>query len=201
MASLQVAPSEVTWKRGVDVLCLGGTKNGMAVGDCVVFFNRELGQEFEYRCKQAGQLASKMRFLSAPWVGMLTDEAWLKNAGHANQMAKLLSSGLEKLGIRIAAPVESNAVFADFSVEQTVSLRERGWIFYEFDGIATPRLMCSWKTTPEEVDAFLTDRVAAAAPIIPCYRSPVLPICVLLITLTYEQPGTTITRLPTLPKF
>ena len=157
MATLQVAPSEVTWKRGVDVLCLGGTKNGMAVGDCVVFFNRELGQEFEYRCKQAGQLASKMRFLSAPWVGMLTDEAWLKNAGHANQMAKLLSSGLEKLGIRIAAPVESNAVFADFSVEQTVSLRERGWIFYEFDGIATPRLMCSWKTTPEEVDAFLTD--------------------------------------------
>lgn len=61
----------MTWEAGVDVLCFGGTKNGSPVGDAVVFFNRELAHEFDYRCKQSGQLASKMRFLSAPWVGML----------------------------------------------------------------------------------------------------------------------------------
>ena len=157
IATLGVAPSEITWKCGIDVLCLGGTKNGMAVGDCVVFFNHDLGQEFEYRCKQAGQLASKMRFLSAPWVGLLSDHVWLNNATHANRMAKTLASGLEALGIRIAAPVESNAVFADLSPEQTAVMRGLGWIFYEFDGIGTPRLMCSWKTTEAEIDAFLTD--------------------------------------------
>ena len=157
IATLGVAPSEMTWKRGVDVLSLGGTKNGMAVGDCVVFFNRELGKEFEYRCKQAGQLASKMRFLSAPWVGLLTDDTWLRNAQHANAMAQRLATGLQQLGVRIAAPVESNAVFADLTNDQTAAIRQLGWIFYEFDGIGTPRLMCSWKTTDAELDAFLSD--------------------------------------------
>ena len=74
------APKEITWQAGVDVLCFGGTKNGMAAGEAVVFFNRELAREFDYRCKQAGQLASKMRFLAAPWVGMLRDGAWLRHA-------------------------------------------------------------------------------------------------------------------------
>jgi threonine aldolase len=80
VASLGVGPKEITWQAGVDVLCFGGTKNGTHVGDAVVFFNRELAQEFEYRCKQSGQLCSKMRFLAAPWVGMLKDGAWLRHA-------------------------------------------------------------------------------------------------------------------------
>src|ERR1043165_8076456 len=71
VASLNIAPKEITWRAGVDVLCFGGTKNGTHVGDAVVFFNLDLADEFAYRCKQAGQLASKMRFMSAPWVGML----------------------------------------------------------------------------------------------------------------------------------
>ncbi len=66
VASLGVAPKEITWQAGVDVLCFGGTKNGTAVGDAVVFFNPMLAKEFDFRCKQAGQLASKMRFLSMP---------------------------------------------------------------------------------------------------------------------------------------
>lgn len=73
VAALDVAPAEITWKAGVDVLCFGGTKNGIAIGEAVVFFNLEAAREFDYRCKQGGQLASKMRFLSAPWVGMLRD--------------------------------------------------------------------------------------------------------------------------------
>src|SRR6266540_196291 len=84
VASLGLKPKEITGQAGVDVLCFGGTKNGTHVGDAVVFFNRELAQEFDYRCKQAGQLASKMRYLSAPWVGMLKDGAWLRHAANAN---------------------------------------------------------------------------------------------------------------------
>jgi threonine aldolase len=83
-ASLGCSPAEMTWKAGVDLLCFGGTKNGMAVGEAVIFFDRELAADFDYRCKQAGQLASKMRFLAAPWVGMLEGGAWLNNAAHAN---------------------------------------------------------------------------------------------------------------------
>lgn len=158
VATLGIAPKELTWKRGVDVLCFGGTKNGMAVGDCVVFFDRELSKEFEYRCKQAGQLASKMRYLAAPWVGMLSTDAWLENARHANEMATQLSqklAGIEQ--VRIACPVQSNAVFVDFPANVTSFLREKGWVFYNFIGIQTSRLMCSWATTAEEVEAFVAD--------------------------------------------
>ena len=70
-AFLGCSPAELSWKAGVDVLCFGGTKNGMAVGEAILFFNRDLAGDFDYRCKQAGQLASKMRFLAAPWVGVL----------------------------------------------------------------------------------------------------------------------------------
>jgi threonine aldolase len=100
VASLGCAPKEITWQAGVDVLCFGGTKNGMAVGEAVVFFNRELAHEFEYRCKQAGQLCSKMRFLSAPWVGMLKDGAWLRHAQHANAMAAYLEESLSSFRAR-----------------------------------------------------------------------------------------------------
>ena len=92
-------------RSGVDVLCFRATKNGMAVGEAVVFFNRAMAHEFEYRCKQAGQLASKMRFLSAPWVGLLENGAWLKHASHANAMAALSESKLRQLeGVRIVFP-------------------------------------------------------------------------------------------------
>ena len=87
-------PAELTWKSGVDVLCFGGTKNGMAVGEAILFFDRKLAEDFDYRCKQAGQLASKMRFLAAPWVGMLESGAWLRNAAHANACARYLADQL-----------------------------------------------------------------------------------------------------------
>src|SRR5207253_23516 len=113
VVALGLTPKEVTWQSGVDVLCFGGTKNGIAIGEAVVFFNPELAREFDYRCKQGGQLASKMRFLSAPWVGMLQDGAWLRHAQHANAMAKRLETALRQLPeIQIAYPVESNGVFA-----------------------------------------------------------------------------------------
>jgi threonine aldolase len=159
VVALGAKPKEFTWELGVDVLCLGGTKNGIGVGEAVVFFNTELAREFEYRCKQGGQLASKMRFLSAPWVGMLKDGAWLRHAGHANTMAQRLEKALQEWPqIEIAYPVQSNGVFAKMSPKIVQGLHERGWKFYT--GVVTPdesRLMCSWDTTPEDVDAFAAD--------------------------------------------
>jgi len=163
VANLNVSPKDITWKVGVDVLCFGGTKNGMAVGDCVVFFRKELAEEFEYRCKQAGQLASKMRFLSAPWVGLLSDDVWLKNATHANAMASKLASQLEQIpGVKIMFPVEANAVFAQLPEQMEADLREHGWQFYNFIGAGGSRLMCSWDTQKEDVEQFVADCRAAA---------------------------------------
>jgi threonine aldolase len=158
VASLGVAPKEITWQAGVDVLCFGGTKNGSAVGDAVVFFNTDLAREFEYRCKQAGQLASKMRFLSAPWVGMLQDGAWLRHARHANDMAASLEQALRPLPqVKILFPRQVNSVFAELPLPVIDGLRERGWLFYTFIGQGGCRLMCAWDTTEADVKAFVAD--------------------------------------------
>lgn len=152
VASLDVSPSEITWKAGVDVLCMGGAKNGMAIGEAVVFFDRELASEFDYRCKQAGQLASKMRFISAPWIEMLKSGAWLKNARHANDSAALLEQKLSEIdGLKIMYPRQANSVFVEMSEEATTILRAAGWHFYSFIGSGGARFMCSWQTTPDDV--------------------------------------------------
>jgi len=152
VVSLDLSPADITWRVGVDVLCLGGAKNGMAVGEAVVFFDRELASEFEYRCKQAGQLASKMRFISAPWIGLLKGGAWLKNARHANDCAALLEQELaEIIGVRIMYPRQANSVFVEMPEIAVNRLRAAGWHFYSFIGSGGARFMCSWQTTREDV--------------------------------------------------
>ena len=158
VASLGVRPKEITWQAGVDVLCFGGTKNGTHVGDAVVFFNRDLAHEFDYRCKQAGQLCSKMRFLAAPWVGMLKDGAWLRHAAHANAMARRLNDALSKVPeARILFPSQANSVFAELPPYVIHALRQAGWKFYTFIGQGGCRLMCAWDTTEEDVDRFVAE--------------------------------------------
>src|SRR5215510_140973 len=167
-ASLGVAPKEITWQAGVDVLSFGGTKNGIGVGEAVVFFNVELAREFDYRCKQGGQLASKMRFLSAPWVGMLRDGAWLQHARHANAMAARLEAGLAGVAnVSVSYPVQTNAVFAKIPEPAVDALHELGWKFYtHVGGWEESRLMCSWDTTQEDVDEFVDDlKKLAEAPV------------------------------------
>ena len=157
-ASLGCTPKEITWQAGIDVLCFGGTKNGMAVGDAVIFFNRDLAAEFDYRCKQAGQLSSKMRFLSAPWVGMLKDGAWLRHAKHANTMAEYLEKSLCAVaGVKLLSPRQANGVFAELPRKAIEGLWAKGWMFYTFIGAGGCRLMCSWDTRLEDVDAFIAD--------------------------------------------
>lgn len=164
VASLGVPPRALTWEAGVDVLSLGGTKNGMAVGDAVVFFRREFAREFDYRCKQAGQLCSKMRFLAAPWVGMLEGGAWLRHAAHANTMARRLAERLQSLpGVQLIAPVDANGVFIEMPKPLADALLARGWKFYNFIGERGYRLMCSWDTTEAVVDEFAADAAACAA--------------------------------------
>jgi threonine aldolase len=158
VASLNIAPKEVTWKCGVDVLCFGGTKMGTAVGEAIIFFRKDLAREFEYRCKQAGQLASKMRFLAAPWVGMLENRAWLNHGRHANARATRLSAGLAQIpGVDLIAPTQANAVFVNLPLQTITTLREKGWRFYTFIGTGGVRFMCSWDTTDTDVDDLLED--------------------------------------------
>ena len=105
------APAEVSWRAGVDVLSFGGVKNGLAAGEAVVFFDQALAHEFEWRVKQAGQLKSKMRLVTAPWVGLLEGDVWLANARHANAMAQRLAERITKVeGVRLLAPVERRGI-------------------------------------------------------------------------------------------
>ena len=158
VASTGAAPKSLTWQAGVDVLCFGGTKNGTHVGDAVVFFNHDLAHEFAYRCKQAGQLASKMRFLAAPWVGMLQNNVWLKYAQHANSMAQLLHEELASIEeVKILFPRQANAVFAELPEVAIRALWSRGWLFYTFIGRGGCRFMCSWDTAEEDVRTFASD--------------------------------------------
>ncbi|MHB0776327.1 threonine aldolase family protein [Halomonas sp. WWR20] len=157
-AALNASPAELTWQVGVDALCFSGTKNGLPVGEAIIFFNRELAEDFAYRCKQAGQLASKMRFIAAPWLGLLETGAWLTNAAHANAMARYLAEGLATLpGAKLMFPAQANSVFVSLPVEVLEALRQRGWAFYTFIGAGGARFVCAWNTTRELLDALLED--------------------------------------------
>ncbi|NMY42557.1 low specificity L-threonine aldolase [Pseudomonas sp. WS 5013] len=157
-AFLGCSPAELTWKAGVDVLCFGGTKNGMAVGEAILFFNKDLAEDFDYRCKQAGQLASKMRYLSAPWVGLLQDDSWLRYANHANRCARLLAELVADVpGVSLMFPVEANGVFLQLSETAIERLRAWGWRFYTFIGAGGARFMCSWDTEEARVRELAAD--------------------------------------------
>lgn len=158
VVSLGKTPAELTWKVGVDVLCFCGTKNGMPVGEAIVFFDQKLAEDFAYRCKQAGQLASKMRFISAPWLGLLETGAWFKNAEHANAMAAYLEAQLLQCpDVKLMFPREANGVFVALPEAVVAGLRSRGWLFYTFIGVGGVRLMCAWNTTEAAIDALVND--------------------------------------------
>jgi len=157
VAAMGVTPADLTWRAGVDVLCFGGIKSGISLSEAVIFFDPELSAEFSYRRKQAGQLASKMRFSSAPWAACLQDGIWLRHAENANRHARFLAEKLGAVaGVNIARPVEANAVFADLSPEVDARLKNAGWRYYQFIGGAA-RFMCSWQTTGSDIDQLVAD--------------------------------------------
>jgi threonine aldolase len=158
IAALNCAPKKITWEVGVDVLCFGGTKNGLSAAELVIFFKNELAREFDYRLKQGGQLGSKMRFLAAPWIGLLTNGVWLRNASQANEMARRLAERLQREAkIDIVFPVEANALFVRLPDPLVRNLKARGWYFYKFIEPDVYRLMCSWATVERDIDRLVSD--------------------------------------------
>ena len=155
VAHLGCSAADITWKAGVDVLCFGGTKNGLPVGEAVVFFDRELSKDFAWRAKQAGQLASKMRHISAPWVGLLENDVWLRNARHANAMAQRLYQGLLKIpSVKVMHPPQANGVFVTLPAGVADELRKE-FRFYDWNAATGEvRWMCAWDTTEDDIDYF-----------------------------------------------
>ena len=161
LAHLGCSPAELTWRAGVDVLSFGATKNGALAAEAVVFFNPALAAGFERRRKRAGQLWSKMRFLSAQMTAYLQDDLWLRNARHANAMAGMLADGLAEMpGARLMQAVQANELFVALPEPAIEALQAEGAVFYRWidvPGEAMPviRLVTSFRTGVEEVRRFL----------------------------------------------
>lgn len=155
-AALGVPLRAITSDAGVDLLSLGGTKNGAIGAEAVVFFREEPARRFGFIRKQGMQLASKMRFVSAQFEALLTDELWLRSARHANAMARRLADGVRGVpGVTITQPVEANAVFAILPPERIAPLQEK-WFFHVWDDRRHEvRWMTAWDTTEADVDGFV----------------------------------------------
>jgi len=154
--ALDAGLRELTTDCGVDVLTLGGTKNGLLGAEAVVFLRPGLGERYAFVRKQGAQLASKMRFVSAQLLSLLEDDLWRETAGHANGMARRLAAGIETTpGVELAYPAQANAVFATLAKPTAERLLER-YLFYTWDEDAgVVRWMCSWQTPAADVDDFL----------------------------------------------
>ena len=166
--ALDVPLRAVTTDAGVDVLSFGGTKNGLVIGDAIVFLRPELARDFLFVRKQSMQLASKMRFLAAQFQALLGGDLWWRNAAHANRMAGRLGEAVSGIdGVRLAYPVEANGVFATLprpAIQRLWEALPSELPFYVWDEASgTVRLMCSWDTTEEDVVGLVSALAAAVA--------------------------------------
>jgi threonine aldolase len=152
LVALDCTPADITWRAGVDVLVLGGTKNGLLGAELIVVFRKELVDEIEPRWHRAGHRLSKMRFLSAQFETYLENDLWLRNARHANAAAQRLARGLDVL-----RPVEANVVFVRFEAHIADALRAEGFAFHDWSlfGEGAVRLVCGFGTSDDDVDVFL----------------------------------------------
>lgn len=159
-------PAEMSWKAGVDILCLGATKNGALAAETVILFNPDLAHEFELRRKRGGHLFSKMRVVSAQADAYLTDGLWLRLAAHANAMADRLAAGIAAIeGAEVTNSVEANMLFVTMRLDQHRRLQAAGAQYYPMNHAQDPngpgdspwdvRLVPSFQTTEEDVDRFL----------------------------------------------
>ena len=155
-ASLGVELNDITGKAGVDVLSFGGTKNGLMLGEAVVFFDKALAENFKYIRKQGGQLYSKMRFISSQFCALLDDDLWCKNASHANEMAQGLAQQLRKIPqVVITQEVQANSVFAILPKPVTDRLLEEYFFYVWNEDSGEVRLMTSFDTTKEDIEEFM----------------------------------------------
>lgn len=175
LAALDVHPSEVTWKAGVDVLCLGASKNGAVAAEAIVFFDQALAVDFEYRLKRTGHLTSKGRLYGAQFEAWLEDDHWIELARVANAMSVRLRGEIAALdGVRVAWPCDSNESFVVFERSVFDRLVAAGMSMYAWYPNAAPletvigddevlaRLVTSFATTDDHVDAFVAAMRAVA---------------------------------------
>ena len=157
-ASLDLPLRAFTTDAGVDAVSLGGTKNGLMMGEAAVLLRPGLGDDARFLRKQSMQLASKMRFLAAQFDALLAEDRWLRTARHANAMAQRLAAAVTEIpGVRLTQPVQANGVFAILPPGAAERLQQ-SWLFYTWDeSTGEVRWMCSWDTTEEDVDAFAAD--------------------------------------------
>lgn len=176
LVALDCQPADLTWRVGVDVLCLGASKNGALMAEAILFFDDALATDFSFRLKRAGQMAAKSRFFGAQFNGWLTDGHWLTLARQANAQARVLSAGLAKLdGVQVVWPTDANEVFAVMPGLLAERLRAEGAVFYDWtpdalpaavtlqDGDAFVRWVCSFNTSRAEVDEVLARAGVAPA--------------------------------------
>jgi threonine aldolase len=154
-ASLGLTLSAMLEDTGVDAFSFGGAKNGMMLGEAVVLLRPELAEGFRFRRKQGMQLGSKMRFLACQFEALLKDDLWLRNARHANQMAKLLEREMRKVsGVRITQKVEANGVFAVLPREAIERLQAETFFYVWNQSTNEVRWLTSWDTTEEDILSF-----------------------------------------------
>ena len=155
-AYLDVPLKAITSAAGVDALSFGGTKNGLAAGEAVVFFKQVLADDFEFKRMQGMQLSSKMRFIAAQFSALLTNDLWKRSASHANSMARLLARGLSEIdGITLTQEVQANEVFA-IMPEKVIPKVQELWPFHVWNAKTSEvRLIASFDTTEEDVADFI----------------------------------------------
>ena len=157
LVSLDVTPAEMTWKSGIDILSFGATKNGCIAAEAIIIFNKELVGNLPFLLKRSGHLLSKMRFVSAQLDGYISNDVWLKNARHANLMAKKLSDGLVSSNqVKLEYPTEANEVFVKLPKKMVEHLNTEEYMMSNEElGGKTVRLVTAWNTKTSEVDEFL----------------------------------------------
>ncbi|MEL6999370.1 MAG: low specificity L-threonine aldolase [Pseudomonadota bacterium] len=165
LARQNISPADMTWRAGVDVLCLGATKNGALAAEAVILFDPERAWEFELRRKRGGHLFSKMRFISAQMDAYLTDGLWLRLAAHSNAMTDRLADGIAATpGVRVSNAIGANMLFPEITLAHHKRLVAAGAQYFPVssfdpdgpdDQIITVRLVTSFRTTEEDVDRFL----------------------------------------------
>ncbi|MDG1280680.1 MAG: beta-eliminating lyase-related protein [Pseudorhodobacter sp.] len=157
LAATGASPADMTWRAGVDVLSLGGTKNGLLAAEAVVLFDAEKSAELGLRRKRGGHLNSKLRYVAAQFSAWFDEDYWLTLATQANAMAARLAKGLEAVpGARINHPTEANIVFAQLPLAAHQRAQQAGAQYYGHDTAGNCRLVCSWSTTEADVDGLLS---------------------------------------------
>jgi threonine aldolase len=156
VARVGCSASEMFAQGGIDVLTFGGTKNGMLFGEAVVVADGVSREVLHFVRKQSGQLASKMRYVSAQFSAMFEEGLWLRCASHANEMAARLAEGARALGIEITQAVEANEIFAILSPEVIPALSEQFGFYTWNEARREVRWVTSWSTRSEDVDELIS---------------------------------------------